>query len=60
MLEGVDGILLGGSDTNVDPRSWGEAHPAYGRIMNAYVRACWERLARGRGAPSLPPRPVAA
>ena len=24
MLASVDGILLGGSDTNVDPRLWGE------------------------------------
>jgi putative glutamine amidotransferase len=30
---------------------WGwRWHPAYGRIMNAYVRACWQRMARRTGA----------
>lgn len=29
---------------------WGwRWHPAYGRIMNAYVRACWERMAQRLG-----------
>jgi putative glutamine amidotransferase len=30
---------------------WGwRWHPAYGRIMNAYVRACWESLGRRLGS----------
>jgi putative glutamine amidotransferase len=34
---------------------WGwRWHPAYGRIMNAYVRACWEHLARRTGAEHRP------
>src|SRR5439155_14717521 len=29
---------------------WGwRWHPAYGRIMNAYVRACWEHFAKRVG-----------
>lgn len=40
---------------------WGwRWHPAYGRIMNAYVRACWERLARRTGAKALPLQPIVA
>ena len=40
---------------------WGwRWHPAYGRIMNAYVRACWERLARRTGARDRPLRPIVA
>lgn len=40
---------------------WGwRWHPAYGRIMNAYVRACWERLARRAGAKELPLQPLVA
>lgn len=39
---------------------WGwRWHPAYGRIMNAYVRACWEHLAR-REASAAPLQPVTA
>lgn len=39
---------------------WGwRWHPAYGRIMNAYVRACWDRLARRTGA-EMPLREVTA
>jgi putative glutamine amidotransferase len=39
---------------------WGwRWHPAYGRIMNAYVRACWEHLRRRVGAPG-PQREVMA
>jgi putative glutamine amidotransferase len=35
---------------------WGwRWHPAYGRIMNAYVRACWDRRHR-RGAGALAPQ----
>lgn len=40
---------------------WGwRWHPAYGRIMNAYVRACRDRMARRAGSPSLPLQPVLA
>jgi putative glutamine amidotransferase len=40
---------------------WGwRWHPAYGRIMNAYVRACWERLARRTGARERPLMPIVA
>jgi putative glutamine amidotransferase len=40
---------------------WGwRWHPAYGRIMNAYVRACRERLARRTGAKELPLAPIVA
>jgi putative glutamine amidotransferase len=39
---------------------WGwRWHPAYGRIMNEYVRACWERLARRVGS-AAPLQPVTA
>jgi putative glutamine amidotransferase len=39
---------------------WGwRWHPAYGRIMNAYVRACWERYARRVGA-AVPQREITA
>jgi putative glutamine amidotransferase len=39
---------------------WGwRWHPAYGRIMNAYVRACWERFAQRLGV-ELPLQPVTA
>lgn len=39
---------------------WGwRWHPAYGRIMNAYVRACWEHHARRVGA-AVPEREVTA
>ena len=34
-------------------------HPAYGRIMNAYVRACWERMAQRLGV-EVPMQPVVA
>src|SRR5205085_7289490 len=37
---------------------WGwRWHPAYGRIMNSFVRACWERLAHRTGVEQ---RPLAA
>ena len=40
---------------------WGwRWHPAYGRIMNAYVRACWDRLARRTGARQRPLMPIVA
>jgi putative glutamine amidotransferase len=40
---------------------WGwRWHPAYGRIMNAFVRACWERLAQRSGAQQLPLQPIVA
>jgi putative glutamine amidotransferase len=40
---------------------WGwRWHPAYGRIMNAFVRACRERLARRMGAAKTPLQPVVA
>ena len=40
---------------------WGwRWHPAYGRIMNAYVRACWERLAGRTGAKEWPLTPIVA
>ena len=40
---------------------WGwRWHPAYGRIMNAYVRACWERLARRTGKERQPLAPIVA
>lgn len=40
---------------------WGwRWHPAYGRIMNAYVRACWDRLARRTGARERPLAPIVA
>lgn len=39
---------------------WGwRWHPAYGRIMNAYVRACWEHMARRLGS-EAPLQPVVA
>lgn len=32
---------------------WGwRWHPAYGRIMNAFVRACWDRMQQRVGAPA--------
>lgn len=40
---------------------WGwRWHPAYGRIMNAYVRACWEHYARRVGATQQPLQPIVA
>jgi putative glutamine amidotransferase len=40
---------------------WGwRWHPAYGRILNAYVRACRERLARRTGARERPLTPIVA
>ena len=40
---------------------WGwRWHPAYGRIMNAFVRACWERLARRTGVQERPLVPIVA
>ena len=40
---------------------WGwRWHPAYGRIMNAYVRACWERMATRLKASELPLQPIVA
>jgi putative glutamine amidotransferase len=39
---------------------WGwRWHPAYGRIMNAYVRACWQRMAQRTGT-TLPERETIA
>jgi putative glutamine amidotransferase len=39
---------------------WGwRWHPAYGRIMNAYVRACWDHMAR-RAGHAVPAREVLA
>ncbi|HVZ44010.1 MAG TPA: gamma-glutamyl-gamma-aminobutyrate hydrolase family protein [Ramlibacter sp.] len=39
---------------------WGwRWHPAYGRIMNAFVRACWEHFARRSGA-AIPARELVA
>lgn len=35
-------------------------HPAYGRIMNAFVRACREQLARRRGSRVAPLREIVA
>lgn len=38
---------------------WGwRWHPAYGRIMNAYVRACWQRFARRASGTPGSPAPV--
>lgn len=40
---------------------WGwRWHPAYGRIMNAYVRACWDRQARRTGMRERPLAPIVA
>jgi putative glutamine amidotransferase len=40
---------------------WGwRWHPAYGRIMNAFVRACWEHLAQRTSARELPLQPIVA
>ncbi|HEX2546221.1 MAG TPA: gamma-glutamyl-gamma-aminobutyrate hydrolase family protein [Ramlibacter sp.] len=40
---------------------WGwRWHPAYGRIMNAYVRACWDKLARRTGVEQRPLTPIVA
>jgi putative glutamine amidotransferase len=40
---------------------WGwRWHPAYGRIMNAYVRACWQRLAERTGVRERPLQPIVA
>jgi putative glutamine amidotransferase len=40
---------------------WGwRWHPAYGRIMNTFVRSCWERLARRTGARERPLLPIVA
>jgi putative glutamine amidotransferase len=40
---------------------WGwRWHPAYGQIMNAYVRACWERMGQRLGSAQAPSRPVTA
>jgi putative glutamine amidotransferase len=40
---------------------WGwRWHPAYGRIMNAFIRACWERMARRTGAKQRPLQPIVA
>jgi putative glutamine amidotransferase len=40
---------------------WGwRWHPAYGRIMNAYVRACWDHYARRTGATHEPLQPIMA
>jgi putative glutamine amidotransferase len=40
---------------------WGwRWHPAYGRIMNAFVRACWERLAHRTGVQERPLMPIVA
>jgi putative glutamine amidotransferase len=56
LVDGVDGILLGGSDTNVNPRLWGEA-PArpefqYDTERDAQAHAII-RLAIERGIPVL-------
>ena len=40
---------------------WGwRWHPAYGRIMNAFVRACWQRLARRTQERELPLQAIVA
>ena len=40
---------------------WGwRWHPAYGRIMNAFVRACWDHLARRTGVKDRPLQPIVA
>jgi putative glutamine amidotransferase len=40
---------------------WGwRWHPAYGRIMNAYVRACWKRLAERTGVQERPLQAIVA
>ncbi|HEX2544555.1 MAG TPA: gamma-glutamyl-gamma-aminobutyrate hydrolase family protein [Ramlibacter sp.] len=40
---------------------WGwRWHPAYGRIMNAYVKACWARMAKRTGVTELPLQPIVA
>jgi putative glutamine amidotransferase len=40
---------------------WGwRWHPAYGRIMNTYVRACWERMAARLGTQAAPLQPIVA
>lgn len=40
---------------------WGwRWHPAYGRIMNAFVRACWQHYAQRVGAPHAPLQPLTA
>jgi putative glutamine amidotransferase len=40
---------------------WGwRWHPAYGRIMNAFVRACWERFAQRAGERARPLHPIVA
>jgi putative glutamine amidotransferase len=40
---------------------WGwRWHPAYGRIMNTFIRACWERMARRTGAQQRPLQPIVA
>jgi putative glutamine amidotransferase len=40
---------------------WGwRWHPAYGRIMNSFVRACWQRLARRTGGRELPLQAIVA
>jgi putative glutamine amidotransferase len=40
---------------------WGwRWHPAYGRIMNAFVRACWDHHARRLGKGERPLQPIVA
>jgi putative glutamine amidotransferase len=40
---------------------WGwRWHPAYGRIMNTFVRACWEHLASRASVRELPLQPIVA
>jgi putative glutamine amidotransferase len=40
---------------------WGwRWHPAYGRIMNTFVRACWEHLASRTNVRELPLQPIVA
>jgi putative glutamine amidotransferase len=40
---------------------WGwRWHPAYARIMNAYVRACWEHLVQRVGVQATPLQPIMA
>lgn len=56
LLEGVDGLLLGGSDTNVDPRLWGE-QPARPELEYDFERDALAhplvRLAIARRVPVL-------
>lgn len=53
-----DGVFAWGFQFHPE---WGwRWHPAYGRIMNAYVRACWKRMAERTGVQQLPLQPIVA